>query len=99
MKRFACAITDITVRYLGVNLRNSDVIIDATYSDRIIVDALYESESIYNKGYSHVRKLYVLAKSMLKNNWKYKDIYQKNAILELIRMGWFYAVERNLKIE
>ena len=51
MKRFACAITDIAVRYLGVNLRNSDVIIDATYSDRIIVDALYESESIHNKGY------------------------------------------------
>lgn len=99
MKRFACAITDIAVRYLGVNLRNTDVIIDDTYSDRILVDALYESESIHNKGYSHVRKLYVLAKSMLKNNWKYKDIYQKNATLELIRMGWFYAVERNPQIE
>lgn len=99
MKRFAYAITDIAVRYLGVNLRNTDVMMNDTYSDCILIDALYESESIHNKGYSHIRKLYALAEGMLKNNWKYKDIYHKNAVLELIRLGWFYAVERNPKIE
>lgn len=51
MKCFACAITDIAVRYLGVNLRNADVMKDDTYSDRILVDALYESEGIRNKDY------------------------------------------------
>ena len=60
---------------------------------------LFMKAKVYTIKDSHVRKLYMLAKSMLKNNWKYKDIYQKNAILELIRMGWFYAVERNPKIE
>lgn len=54
MKRFACTITDIAVRYLEVNLRNTDVMMDNTYSDRILVDALYESERIHNKGNSHV---------------------------------------------
>ena len=48
---FVSAITNITVRWLDVILICADVLTDATYADRILHDALYEGESIHNKGY------------------------------------------------
>lgn len=98
LSRFAEAVTFIAAAHLGVSITNSDIRQDCTYAKRILDDALWESEKVYNKRFSHLQLLVTLSGNIIRSRWKYREIYQRSALLELVNAGWSWMTERNPKI-
>ena len=98
LSRFAEAVTFIAAAHLGVSITNSDIRQDGTYAKRILDDALWESEKVYNKRFSHLQLLVTLSGNIVRSRWKYREIYKRCALLELVNSGWSWMTERNPKI-
>lgn len=98
LSRFAEAVTFIAATHLGVSITRSEIRLDGTYAKRILDDALWDSEKVYNKNFSHLQLLMTLSTNIIRSRWKYREIYQRSALLELVNAGWSWMTERNPKI-
>lgn len=84
--RFAQCMNYICKTHLGVQIHAFTVNEDEhiKYLSMRILKDIFDGENIYNKGYSTLRLRYELAVSFLKSMWKYRLIYQKNALWLLL---------------
>lgn len=98
MTTFSNAMNAIVRDYLGVAIHTQGIVCDNKYSARILMDAVYDSKSLHNKGYGHVRKLLEITKAMMNSRWKYREIYHRSLSLELFRAVFGFVFERNPKI-
>ncbi len=86
-RRFADAMTAISVFYLGVKVDNPEITIESPYTDRILNSTLYDDDYIYNADESVWESRWHLIHSLFKYRWKYKEIYQESVLKQL----WWYA--------
>ena len=98
LSRFAEAVTFIAASHLGVSITNSNIRQDGTYAKRILDDALWESEKVHSKQLTHFQLLLTLSSNFFRSQWKYNEIYQRSALLELLNAGWSWIFERNPKL-
>lgn len=98
LSRFAEAVTFIASSHLGVSITNSNIRQDGTYAKRILNDAFLESEKVHNKQLTHFQLLLTLSSNFFLSQWKYNEIYQRSALLELLNAGWSWIFERNPKL-
>lgn len=85
-RRFADAMTAISVDYLGVALENPDITKDSPYVEKILSSTLYDDDYIYNAGETTWRSRWHLIRSLFKYRWKYEEIYQESILKQL----WWY---------
>lgn len=86
-RRFADAMTAISVEYLGLRIENSDVTIGSPYVEKILRSTLYDDDYIYNAGESIWKSRWHVLRSLFKYRWRYEEIYQESIFKQL----WWYA--------
>lgn len=99
--RFVECLNYICEANLGVQLNVPTVKNKVSYnkvelSERIIQD-FFSDESIYAKGYGWLRFRVVLAMSYFKALWKFKHVYQRNAMWLLLKRAWGMTI-KNVKL-
>lgn len=98
LTRFADVLTTISVEYLGLHISNPVIHTTSPYVDRVLVDTLFKSDGLFNKGYSAWKSRFIQVHNKVSNAWKYHKIYQKSAILELMRSAFAFLLEKNPKL-
>lgn len=86
-RRFADAMTAISVVYLGLKIENSDVTTESPYVEKILRSTLYDDDYIYNAGESIWKSRWHVIRSLFKYRWRYEEIYQESIFKQL----WWYA--------
>ena len=86
-RRFADAITVISVNYLGVKVYNSEITTESPYAEKILKSTLFDGDYIYNAGESVWKSRWHVIRSLFKYRWKYEEIYQESIWKQL----WWYA--------
>lgn len=86
-RRFADAMTAISVEYLGIRIENSGVTKKSPYVEKILRSTLYDDDYIYNAGESIWKSRWHVIRSLFKYRWKYEEIYQECVFKQL----WWYA--------
>lgn len=86
-RRFADAMTAISVNCLGIKIENPAIIADSPYIGKILKSTLYDEDYIYNAGESIWKSRLHVVRSLFKYRWKYEEIYQESVWKQL----WWYA--------
>lgn len=85
-RRFADAMTAISVEYLGVKIENTDITTESPYVEKILRSTLYDEDYIYNAGENIWKSRWHVIHSLFKYRWKYEEIYQESVLKQL----WWY---------
>lgn len=86
-RRFADAMTAISVEYLGVRIENNDIKTESPYIEKILKSTLYDDDYIYNAGETIWKSRWHVIRSLFKYRWRYEEIYQESVLKQL----WWYA--------
>lgn len=95
LHRFADAATAICVEQLGVTIENSAITVKSPYADKILHNALYEDDYVFNSGKGGWTNRVHLVKNLFHYRWKYKEIYEESIYKQL----WYYATGFLFKTE
>ena len=98
MTRFADALTAISVEHFGLEITNPAIHTTSPYAERILHDTLYNSEGLFNKGYSAWKGRLMLVKNKLAFGWKYHKIAQSSVLVELLKNVYGFLFEKNPKL-
>lgn len=98
MTRFVDALTTISVEYFGLGITNPAIYTTSPYAERILHDTLYNSEGLFNKGYSAWKGRLMLVKNKLAFCWKYHKIAQRSVLVELLKNVYGFLFEKNPKL-
>ena len=98
MTRFADALTAISVEHFGLEITNPAIHTTSPYAERILHDTLYNSEGLFNKGYSAWKGRLMLVKNKLAFGWKYHKIAQSSVFVELLKNVYGFLFEKNPKL-
>lgn len=87
LRRFADAMTNIAVKYLGIEVTQiAQITTESPYADKILHSALYDDDYVFATG-SGWHNRWHLVKNLWRYRWKYRDIYQMSPLRQL----WYYA--------
>ena len=86
-RRFADAMTAISVEYLGLRIENSVVTTESPYVDKILRSTIYDDDYIYNAGETIWKSRWHVIRSLFKYRWRYEEIYQESVLKQL----WWYT--------
>ncbi len=92
--QFADALTAICVKYLGINISNHEIHTQSPFSEKVLEDILYQSHSLFNGRTSNMLIRLKLIRSRLFGGWKYRELYKKSALSEILEMGISFLIER-----
>ena len=95
LRRFADAATAICVERLGVKVDNPAITVTSPYAERILHNALYEDDYVFNSGKSGWANRLHLVKNLFHYRWKYEEIYEESIYKQL----WYYATGFLFKTE
>lgn len=98
MTRFADALTAISVKHLGLIITNSEIHQQSDFADKVLDDILNSNHSIHNTGASKFRKRLMIIRNKLFGGWKYRELYEKSAIIDTMQMVLAFFIERKPKI-
>lgn len=98
LTRFADALTAISVNHFGLQINNPAIHTTSPYAERVLNDTLYNSEGVYNKGYSAWKSRFVQVGNKLSSVWKYHKICQKSVLVELTKSVFAFLFEKNPKL-
>ena len=96
--KFVDAITAIAVDYLGIEVSNPMIHTQSDLRDKVLDDVLYGKESIHNTGASKFQKRIMIIRNKLFGGWKYKELYEKSAVIDTMQMIFAFFIERKPKI-
>lgn len=86
-------------RYFGLELSYIGVAPDDKLVDRFVRSLLYDDTSVYNNTYPSIwHQRYEIAKNMLASRWKFRDVYNKSLILELMKSSIYAIFEKHPKL-
>lgn len=86
-RRFADAMTVISVKYLGITVDNPQITSESPYVEKILNSTLYDEDYIYNSGENTWKGRFHVIHSLFKYKWKYNEIYQESVFKQL----WWYV--------
>lgn len=94
-RRFADAMTAISVNHLGVKIENTEITTESPYVEKILHSTLYDEDYIYNAGESVWKSRWHVIRSLFKYRWRYEEVYQESIWKQL----WWYATGYIFKTE
>lgn len=94
IRRFADVMTDIAVRYLGVNV-SVNVNVDKELTERVLHSTFYDEDYVFSSGKSGWANRLHIVRNLWKYRWKYHKVYQHS----ILRQLWFYATGYLFKTE
>lgn len=94
MRRFADVMTDIAVRYLGVNV-SVNVNVDKELTERVLHSTFYDEDYVFSSGKGGWANRLHIVRNLWKYRWKYHKVYQHS----ILRQLWFYATGYLFKTE
>ncbi len=71
--RFVDAMNAICVDYLGLEIKNKGIIINRTYTDKVLEKTLYGDLKIYNKGGKWTSCIGIIS-NVFWCSWKFREI-------------------------
>ena len=86
-RRFADAMTAISVKYLGIAVENPKITTESPYTEKIVKSTLYDDDYIYNAGENIWKSRWHVVRSLFKYRWRYEEIYEESVWKQL----WWYA--------
>ncbi len=95
--RFAEILSDLAVRYLGVaaNPLPADV---ALLADRVMSSILYERRHLNDSpGNVWIQRMRLIG-NVFRDRWKYRDVYRRSVLSEIIRFPIGFFFDRNPRI-
>ena len=95
--RFANTLTCIATKYLGLKIENVQIKQEGKYYVPILED-IFQSNSVFNKGYGVWRSRLVSIKNRLSSLWKFHKIYQQSAIKKIMIQVLGFLFDRKPKI-
>lgn len=92
--RFAEILSDLSVRYLGVarNPLPADV---SAIADRVLHNILFERRHVNDSADGVWLKRLRLLTNVVRDRWKYRDVYGRSFLLELLRFPFGFFFDRN----
>ncbi|MBO7261340.1 MAG: nucleotidyltransferase family protein [Alistipes sp.] len=96
--KFVDALTAISVKHLGLIITNSEIHQHSDLADKVLDDILNSNHSIHNTGASKFRKRLMIIRNKLFGGWKYRELYEKSAIIDTMQMVLAFFIERKPKI-
>lgn len=97
--KFVDALTAISVKHLGLIITNSEIHQQSDLADKVLDDILNSNHSIHNTGASKFRKRLMIIRNKLFGGWKYRELYEKSAIIDTMQMVLAFFIERKPKIK
>lgn len=97
--RFVHAITAIAVEEMGLEITRPEITTTSPYKERVLDDILYYGRSIFNTKGTALQKRLMLVRSKWKSRWKFREIYGRSALGEILRAGWGFFTERTPKLD
>uniref|UniRef100_UPI004056CEDF nucleotidyltransferase domain-containing protein n=1 Tax=Alistipes sp. TaxID=1872444 RepID=UPI004056CEDF len=95
--RFANTLTYIATKYLELGIENVQIKQEDKYCVPILED-IFQSNSVFNKGYGVWRSRLVSIKNRLSSLWKFHKIYQQSAIKTIMIQVLGFLFDRKPKI-
>ena len=95
--RFAEILSDLSVRYLGV-ARNPLPAEVPAISDRVLENILRERRHLNDSAGRVWSKRLRLVGNLCRDRWKYRDVYERSFLLELMRLSWGFLFDRNPRL-
>lgn len=86
-RRFADAMTAISVEYVGIIIENTHIIKESPYVEKIMRSTLHDDDYIYNANETIWQSRWHVIRSLFKYRWRYEEIYQESVLKQL----WWYA--------
>lgn len=84
LDKFAAVMNYIAAEFIGVALDSKGVLVDATYSEKVLNSTLYDDDYLFNSGKSDWNVRWLLVKNMLgRDRWKYENIAQESVLKHL----------------
>ena len=96
--RFVQTMTALSVSYLGVSASGLEGCMNDQYSDRMLDDILWGDRSIYNSGKSRFMQRWMLITNRCRTHWKYRLIYRRSMVFDMMRMAYAYLFEQQPKL-
>ena len=89
LKKFADALTAICVEKLGLELTNPAIQTDSSVAKKVFENVMYGQERVYSSGKGLWGSRIIIVKNFFNYRWKYKEVYNKNWLWELLRTSFF----------
>ena len=96
--KFADAMTAIAVEHLGIEISNQAIHTESELRDRVLEDILFSNQAINNIKASKLVKRLMIIRNRMFGGWKYKELYEKSALLDTIQMVAAFFIERKPRI-
>lgn len=82
-RKFADAMTAISVGSLGVTIENADITTESPYSERILSSILNDDDYIYSENEGGWKERWHVIKNLFHYRWKYEEIYEQGVWKQL----------------
>lgn len=96
--KFADALTAISVKHLGLTITNSEIHQHSDLADKVLDDIINSSHSVHNTGASKFKKRLMIIRNRMLGGWKYRELYEKSAFVDTMKMVLAFFIERKPKI-
>ena len=96
--KFVNALNTIAVRYLGFAYNSDKICTESEYAERVLDDVLHKSTSIHNTKASKFQKRLMIIKARMLGNWKYRELCNTSAFVDLLQTITAFFIERKPKI-
>lgn len=96
--KFVDALTAISVKHLGLTITNSEIHQHSDLADKVLDDIMNSNRSIHNTGASKFKKRLMIIRNRMFGGWKYRELYEKSAFVDTMKMVIAFFIERNPKI-
>lgn len=96
--KFADAITAISVKYLGLTITNNEIHQYSDLADKVLGDIMNSDRYIHNTGASKFKKRLLVIRNRMFGSWKYRELYEKSAFIDTMKMVLAFFIERKPKI-
>ena len=99
IKVFADAATAICAKYLGLGITNPRITAQSVYADRILDDIFTEQTRLYSSGFGKWKGRAMIVSNIVKNGWRYRQIYGHGIAGQLLRYAYGFIFERNPRLD
>ncbi len=96
--KFVDALTAISVKHLGLVITNNAIHQHSDLADKVLDDIMNSNRSIHNTKSSTFKKRLMIIRNHILGGWKYRELYEKSAFVETMKMVCAFFIERKPKI-
>ena len=99
MKTFADAVTAICVKHLGLRIANPEITTRSAFADKILDDIFSEQTRLFASGFGKWKGRAMMISNILRNRWRYSQIYGHSITGELFKYAFGFIFDRNPRLD